>query len=382
MTSSHNGEAAALRVLDQAFDLIFDVGPLAMARVDREFNFVRVNQRFCDLIGCFEDELADLGFADFLHPDDLEANQELAERGFRGEIPYYEIETRYIKKSGGIVWVKMTATYLKNETGDIINGLAMIEDITARKETQERVTSLNEELEGRVAELEASNEALEQANKELEAFSANVSHDLKGPLVSIAQFSQILLSGERGALNEGQDELARRLRNAGSQAKHIIDDLRDLADVTRREIFAEEIDMASMCWGIIEDLRILAPERDVTFKVRPDLRAYADPALVRLLMVNLIQNAWKYTAPRDHVTIEIGAEVGPVRTAYFVKDNGIGFDNTHREKIFEVFERLHTDEFTGTGLGLATARRIVRRHGGDIWADGDPNVQATFWFSL
>jgi len=258
----------------------------------------------------------------------------------------------------------------------------MIEDISEHKASEERFRALNQELEGRIAELEASNLALAKANKELGTFSSNVSHDLKGPLVSIAQFSQILLGREVGPLKDEQDEMLRRIRNAGLQAKHIIDDLRDLADVTRREIFAEEVDLCAMCWTIIEDLRVLAPERDVTFQIRSDLRAYGDPALLRLLMVNLLQNAWKYTAPKEHVTIEVGWEQGPLRTVFFVKDDGIGFDNEHRERIFQAFERLHTHEFAGTGLGLATAQRIVQRHGGDIWAEGVTGKGATFWFSV
>ncbi|MDA0311692.1 MAG: PAS domain S-box protein [Gemmatimonadetes bacterium] len=371
-----------MRLLDEASDLVFEVGPFAIARMGPDFRVERASKRFCELLGYTEEELRGKTFPELTHPDDVQGNVELAEQALRGDLTHYTVEKRYLKKSGEAVWTQLTATYVRDGTDGSVHGLAMIEDISERKASEERFVALHEELKGRITELEASNVALAKANKELGTFSSNVSHDLKGPLISIAQFSQILLGRETGPINDAQDEMLRRIRNAGLQAKNIIDDLRDLADVTRREIFAEEVDMSAMCWTIIEDLRGLAPERDVTFDIRPDLRVYADPALLRLLMVNLIQNAWKYSAPKAHVTIQVGVERGSLGTIFFVKDDGIGFDNEHRERIFQAFERLHTHEFAGTGLGLATAQRIVQRHGGDIWAEGVPGEGATFWFSM
>jgi len=138
-----------------------------------------------------------------------------------------------------------------------------------------------------------------------------------------------------------------------------------------------------MAQQVVDDLRVLTPDRQVTFKVRPDLRAYGDPALVRLLLVNLLQNAWKYMGRETRAVIEMTCERGAIRGVFHIEDSGIGFDNEHRERIFEAFERLHTDEeFGGTGLGLATARRIVRRYGGDIWAQGSPDHGAIFSFSI
>ena len=259
----------------------------------------------------------------------------------------------------------------------------MIEDISEPLAAEDRVSALNQEWEARVSELEDANEELAIANKELEAFSSTVSHDLKGPLVSIAQFSQILLDKDVGPLTDQQEDLLRRIRVSGLRAKHIIDDLRDLADVTRREIFAEEVDMSAMAQQIIDELAALAPDRHVTFTVRADLRADGDPTMVRLLLVNLLQNAWKYTAREERAIIEMTTERGALRNVFHIKDNGIGFDNVHRERIFEAFERLCApEEFAGTGLGLATAARVARRHGGDVWAEGSPGNGASFSFSL
>jgi PAS domain S-box-containing protein len=383
MTDFPDAEPTALREVDLAFDRVFRVGPLAIATVNRALTILRVNDRLCELLGYSADELVGRKFSDLTHPDDVALTVDLAQRALDHEFPYYSIEKRYIRKSGEPVRVKVTATLVRDDSDDPVCGLALIEDVTERREAEERIRSLNAQLEERVADLEGSFADLETANKELEAFSSTVSHDLKGPLVTVAQFSQILLNRELGPLNEAQEGLVARIRTAGLQAKHIIDDLRDLADVTRREIFAEEVDLSAMARRIIEDLHALVPERRVRFDVRDDLRAYGDPALVRLLLVNILQNAWKYTGPRELAHIEMSAEEGPIRTVYSIQDNGIGFENDKSELIFEAFERLHTEaEFAGTGLGLATAKRIVRRHGGEIWASGTPDRGATFSFTL
>ena len=200
----------------------------------------------------------------------------------------------------------------------------MIEDISEPLAAEDRVSALNQEWEARVSELEDANEELAIANKELEAFSSTVSHDLKGPLVSIAQFSQILLDKDVGPLTDQQEDLLRRIRVSGLRAKHIIDDLRDLADVTRREIFAEEVDMSAMAQQIIDELAALAPDRHVTFTVRADLRADGDPTMVRLLLVNLLQNAWKYTAREERAIIEMTTSAGRFGTSSTSRTTGSG----------------------------------------------------------
>lgn len=383
MTNDSSADVAVLHEIHGVFDRIFEMGPLAMAMVGPDFRFQRVNQRFCDLLGYSEDELKALTFPQVTHPDDIGLNVELAEKAFNSEIPYFTLEKRYLTKDGDPVWVNLTVSYIRNDLGETIAGLAMIEDITERRAAEEQISGLNQELETRVSELEVANDELALANKELEAFSSSVSHDLKGPLISIAQFSQVLLNHDLGPLTEQQEDILRRMRISGLQAKHIIDDLRDLADVTRREMFAEEVDISAMAKLILDDLVAFAPDRDVTLLIAPDLRGYGDPALVRILLVNLLQNAWKYTAREERTIIEMTSERGPLRNVFHIKDNGIGFDNAYRERIFEAFERLHTEkEFAGTGLGLATALRVARRHGGDVWAEGTPGEGATFSFSL
>ena len=165
---------------------------------------------------------------------------------------------------------------------------------------------------------------------------------------------------------------------------HIIDDLRDLGDVNRAEISRVEVDLSTMGQDIIDDLRALVPDRDVRFEAEAGIKAFGDKTLLRILLTNLLQNAWKYTGPSADAWIEVGVaeDEGDVRT-YHVRDNGIGFDNADNEVIFQAFKRLHTrQEFAGSGLGLATVERIVRRHGGRVWGEGVPGEGAVFRFTL
>jgi light-regulated signal transduction histidine kinase (bacteriophytochrome) len=242
----------------------------------------------------------------------------------------------------------------------------MVENVTERQLKQDQ-------LERSVAELEA-------ANQELQAFSDTVARSLRDPLLIVTNFSHHLPEalGEQGA-----DDLE-RIRVAGRQMAHIVDDLRDLADVSRVEIAPSEVDLSSLAREIIDDLSMRAPDRNVRFEAEPGITALGDKKLLRLLLTNLLQNAWKYTGPIEDAWIELGIaeNEGDVPT-YHVRDNGIGFHSANRQIIFKAFERLHArTEFAGTGLGLTTVERIVRRHGGRVWAEGVPGGGAILRFTL
>ncbi len=225
---------------------------------------------------------------------------------------------------------------------------------------------------------------LEAANQELQAFSDALAHDLRSPLLIVTNFSHQLHESLGNALTDQQKDDLQRIRAAGLHMVHIIDDLRDLSDVNRAEITRSEVDLSSLARGIIDDLCVLVPDRDVTFEPEPGITALGDRTLLKILLANLLQNAWKYTGPTDDAQIELGVVInGSDVPTYYVRDNGIGFDNADRETIFRIFERLHTrGEFTGSGLGLATVERIVRRHDGRVWGEGVPGEGAVFRFTL
>ena len=247
--------------------------------------------------------------------------------------------------------------------------------VDVRDTTEE--TLIKEQLERLVV-------ALKVANRDLEAFSDSLAHDLKTPLLTVTNFSHYLKESLGDSLGEEPEDHVRRIQHAGKQMVHIIDDLRDLADVSRAEIRKDEVDVTSLALGIMDDLTALKPERHVIFEVEPGIKAVGDGKLLRLLLTNLLQNAWKYTGLNDEARIDLGViREDHGDPTYEVRDNGIGFDNAQRERIFEAFQRLDTGgKFTGSGLGLATVQRIVHRHGGRVWAEGVPNEGAVFRFTL
>jgi hypothetical protein len=232
------------------------------------------------------------------------------------------------------------------------------------------------ELEQRVRDRTAQ---LEAANAELETFSYSVSHDLRAPLRHIDGFSGLLLERADALDDAGRDYL-QRIRRATGRMNQLIEDLLKLSRITRTEVGKETTDLTRMAREIAADLQAGAPDRHVEFAIEADLRANGDPHLLRVAMENLLSNAWKYTARKPQARIEVGREGEDV---YYVRDDGAGFDMAYAGKLFGPFQRLHAEsEFAGTGIGLATVARIVRKHGGRIWADAAVGQGATFFFTF
>jgi signal transduction histidine kinase len=246
--------------------------------------------------------------------------------------------------------------------------------------SEAKIHALNTELEQRVIERTAQ---LEVANKELEAFSYSVSHDLHAPLRHIDGFSQALLKDHADQLDvEGQDYL-RRVRVSAQRMAGLIDAMLALSRITRASLNREQVNLSLLAKAIVSDLRAAYPERDVEFAIHDALTANGDPQLLRIVLDNLIGNAWKFTAGQGRARIEFGALTRDGEIQYFVRDNGAGFDMAYADKLFGAFQRLHAaTEFPGTGIGLATVSRIIHRHGGRVWAEGATGQGATFYFTV
>ncbi|HUF51887.1 MAG TPA: ATP-binding protein [Longimicrobiales bacterium] len=242
------------------------------------------------------------------------------------------------------------------------------------------VRLLNTSLERRVRERTTE---LEAANRELEAFSYSVSHDLRSPLRSMDGFSQALAEDYGDRLDaEGLDHL-RRIRAASQRMGHLIDDLLQISRVTRADMRREQVDLSMITQSVAAALARAEPERNVAFVATDGLTGVGDPALLRIALENLLANAWKFTSRREYARVEFGAARQNGSVAYFVADNGAGFDMTYAGKLFTPFQRLHAlTEYPGTGIGLATVQRIVHRHGGSVWAEGTVDNGATFYFTL
>lgn len=262
----------------------------------------------------------------------------------------------------------------KNKLNDLLRAtFNILEDLNSEKDR------LNFEIiERRRAESELTN-----ANKELEAFSYSVSHDLRAPLRSIDGFSKMLLTNYFETLDELGKDYLNRVRTAAQKMGKLIDALLSLSRVSRTQIKREAVDFSFEVKRILEDLKQSGPDRLVNIIVANGVTAQADLELSRILLQNLLSNAWKFTAKKKNPTIEFGVRIEQGRTVYFVRDTGAGFDMSYVNKLFGAFQRLHSDsEFEGTGIGLVTVQRIVHRLGGEVWAQAKLDDGATFFFTL
>ena len=254
--------------------------------------------------------------------------------------------------------------------------VSIVRDVTERVRAEQRIKELNQSLEARNRELEAS-------NRELESFSYSVSHDLRAPLRAIDGFSQVLLEDCGDRLNDEAKHMLGRIRAASQRMGQLMDDLLDLARIARSSLRRERVDSSAVATEVAESLRVAYPDHRVELTIAPGMISSGDRALLRVLMESLLDNAWKYTSRRDPARVELGVIQQDGTPVYFIRDNGVGFDMRYAHKLFGPFQRLHANsEFPGTGIGLATAARIVDLHDGRIWAEGAVDQGATFYFTL
>jgi PAS domain S-box-containing protein len=254
--------------------------------------------------------------------------------------------------------------------------LVLVNDITARKRMEEEIEILNTDLASHAMELEA-------ANRELEAFNYTVSHDLRSPLTGITGYSQLLLDSYAVRLGDPCMGYVREIHEAAERMEQLIDTLLSFSRLLRCTITRETVDLTGLATVVAVQLKMTAPCRQVAFTVAEEMKVEGDAKLLRVVVENLLGNAWKYTGNRETALIEFGVAEINGGTAYFVRDNGAGFDMAHADKLFRPFQRLPgTTEFAGHGVGLATVQRIIQRHGGQVWAMGEPGKGATFYFTL
>jgi light-regulated signal transduction histidine kinase (bacteriophytochrome) len=241
----------------------------------------------------------------------------------------------------------------------------------------------NEELQRLNESLRRQKEAVEVANQELESFSYSVSHDLRAPLSSIDGFSQVILEKYADALDENGKRYFQKVRHATEHMAQLIDDLLALAHIEVGEMQRSDVDLSALVRRTSERLRAASPGRDARFDIQAGVHGNGDPRLLGVLLDNLLGNAWKFSSRRERAEIAFGCEQCEGGTAYFIRDNGAGFDMGYAAKLFTAFQRFHSaGEFEGTGIGLAIVHRVVRRHGGRIWAESTPDGGATFYFTL
>jgi PAS domain S-box-containing protein len=303
------------------------------------------------------------------------------ERALAGEtVSTVGEDTLLISRDGEAIPIEDNAAPIVGTRNEIIGGVMVFRDISQRRQAEDEIRRLNANLERRVME---RTRQLETANRELEAFSYSVAHDLRTPLRAIDGFSKALMEDHSSQLKaEGLDQL-RRVRRATERMSQLIDDLLRLARIITCDLHKQPVDLAPLANGIIDGLRSASPERRVEVTVAGDCVFRCDGRLLRIVLENLLSNAWKFSAKTPAAAIACGTIVKDAVRAFYVRDNGAGFDMTYAYRLFGTFQRLHApSDFEGNGIGLAIVQRIVNRHGGRIWAEGAVNAGATFYFTL
>jgi PAS domain S-box-containing protein len=364
----------ALKESEEKFSKAFHSSPDCSAIVRaRDGVFVDVNESFLNFHGRSREEVIGHTATEL----DIWANLEERDRILKTNQEKGSIrnEEFHVRTKSGKIHIVLFSTEVVN-IGEEPHSIAMTLDITEQKEAEGK-------LQEAISRLEQSSTQLAATNKELEAFSYSVSHDLRSPLRSIDGFSQALLEDYQEKLDETGRDYLKRLRNASQKMGDLIDGILKLSRLTRSETHQEPTNLSVLAEEIANRLQEIQPERRVKFAIEKDVIANGDPQLLRVLLENLLGNAWKFTGKKPQGKIEFSTERNNGKKAYFIRDNGAGFDMTYAHKLFGAFQRLHeATEFPGTGIGLATVQRIINRHGGSIWAEGAVGKGATFHFTL
>jgi PAS domain S-box-containing protein len=358
---------------------VFDNAAEGIMITDKDNNILSVNRAFTEITGYSSEEA--IGRNPRMLSSGLQSNAFYdAMWSSIGEMGRWQGEVWDRRKDGRPYCELLSIAVIRDDQGKIAQHCSILSDITKLKLTEAELMALNTELEDRVAQRTA---ALDHANKELETFSYSVSHDLRAPLRHISGFSAIVLKENEGKLDAVSADYLKRINAAGERMGVLIDDLLALSRVSRQELNKRDFDLSELAVQAANSLVKAHPEREVRVTVKPEMKAHGDPGLARIVLENLIGNAWKFTARANEPAIEVGLDERDGETVYYVRDNGAGFDMKYAHKLFEPFQRLHTDrEFQGTGIGLSIVQRIVARHGGKIWAEAKTGDGAAFYFTL
>lgn len=369
---------AALRESERRFLATFEQSAVGMAHVGSDGRFLRVNHRLCQMLGYSDDELQSLDLPEIVHPEDEEADQPQRKRLLNGAVRDYTVERRLKRKDGTFQGFRETVSLVRSEQGDPRYFVTVFEH--QGNNSGARHGQDGEELEKQLADCRRE---LAAVNGELDALSYSVSHDLRAPLRAVSGFSRILSRDYAEQLPAEARQYLDLVSDGAIRLDQLIRDLLSYSRLGRQPVQRQAVDLGRMVAECMHHVLLAHEGRKIEFQAGNLPSWPADPALLREVFLALLDNAVKFTAGRDPARVEVGAEIVDGQLQVHVRDNGIGFDMNYAHKLFGVFQRLHrSDEFPGTGIGLAIAQRTVQRHGGRMWAEAAPDQGATFFFTL
>jgi PAS domain S-box-containing protein len=377
VTDRHHAERA-LAESEAHLRLVTENVPAMIAYNDRDLVVRYVNPRFLAFFGLGREAAVGRPIRDIIGDEAFQKSEPLLRRALAGDAVSY----RAIRQSaaGEARIIEVDSVPDRGDDGAVRGAYALMRDITDQQRAEDEVRRLNADLEQRVSERTAE---LQSANKELESFAYSISHDLRAPLRGIDGFSHLLAEEFGDTLDETGRGYLDRVRRAAQRMGTLIDDILELSRVTRQEMRRVRVDLSRIAAEVIDERARADPGHRVECAIAPDCRVFGDPQLLRVMLQNLLENAWKYSGKEAAPRIEFGQETIDGETIFFVRDNGVGFDMKYADRLFTPFQRLHKpEEFEGTGIGLATVARIVRRHGGRAWAESTPGQGTIVRFTL
>lgn len=367
----------AVRLAEERYRLLIEsVQDYAIYMLDTSGHVASWNSGAQRIKGYSAEEIVGQHFSRFYTAADIEQGKPDRELRLATKTGRYEEEGWRLRKDGTAFWANVGITAVRDDAGQLRGFAKITRNITERKRAEDDIKKLNHALQQHAAQLEG-------ANKELEAFCYSVSHDLRAPLRGIDGFSMALLEDYGATLEPQAHDYLQRVRAGTQRMAQLIDDLLNLSRITRSDLHRSPVNLSELARAAAADLQQAQPERVVDFVIADGLSVEGDARLLRVVLDNLLGNAWKFTAKRPGARIEFGAIPHNGSRQFFVRDNGAGFDMAYVHKLFGAFQRLHANsEYTGTGVGLATVQRIIHRHGGMISAEGEVDKGATFRFTL
>jgi PAS domain S-box-containing protein len=364
-----------LRESEERFRATINQAPVGIAHLGTDGHWLLVNQQLCDIVGYTPAEMLARTVQDLIHPDDLGTEFQHRRQLLANDVQTYTLEQRFIRKDVSPVWISWTVSLVHAPSGDPDYLIAIIEDITARKHAEQEIARLNQHLGEQANELRVANEGLE-------AFNLSLTQDLRAPLVVIRNMTSLILKDYPQLPSKVQD-LFQLIRANTEEMDELTQGLLQVSRIPAQSLRKQTVAFEELVRAAWDELQAERAGRLVEFTVGTLPAGQADPVLLKQVWVNLLANALKFTRGREVAHIEIGARQEDDRTVYFIRDDGVGFDMAYAREIFRPFQRFHgSNEYEGSGVGLAIVERIIRRHGGRVWAEAQVDQGATFYFTL